>query len=250
MLRAAYLNSASSLITTCGADGKAIIWEYSEDNSASHDASTQLKTSSSTIHCNVNQDKKCLRKQAMLSHGEAQIYACECLDVDNTTSHMFMTAAESSVYLWDINESVSAKLSSTPTHIWTVNKNSSNCHQKNSGDAHGDDGGFGGPRNPQNQIYIFDAKINPKSGNNIALALSDGNIQQVDIRTPTLVSSNEVATQFFSVMNNSTGNRMKKNGSNGSFDSIPLSGLSTSSTKKARAGNSHATSVSIASAVK
>ena len=245
MLRAAYLNSASNLITTCGADGKAIIWEYSEDNSASHDASTRLKTSSSTINCNVSHDKRRLKKQAMLSHGEAQIYACECLDVDSTTSRMFMTAAESSVYLWDINESVSAKLSSTPTHIWTVNKNSSN-----SGDALGDDSGFGGPRNPQNQIYIFDAKINPKSGNNIALALSDGNIQQVDVRTPTLVSSNEVATQFFPVMNNSTGDRIKKNDSNGSFDSISLSGLSTSPTKKARVGNSHATSVSIASAVK
>lgn len=248
MLRVAYLNTTSSLITTCGADGKAIIWEYSEDNPAPHDISTEPKIASSSLNGNVHQDKKRLRKQAMLSHGEAQIYACECLDVDNSSSGMFMTAAESSVYLWDINVSLSTKLSSSPTHIWTVNTNSSN--NSSLVNAPGDDSGFGGPRNPQNQIYIFDAKINPQCGSNIALALSDCNIQQIDLRTPALVSSNGLATPFSSSMKNSSGSSLKQSSSNGNFDSISLSGFSTSSTKKARVGNSHATSVSFTSSVK
>ena len=263
MLRAAYLNTKSTLITTCGADGQAIIWEISEDRSLMPEdsynildvPSTESKISSSNISSNIHRGKKRLKKQAMLSHEAAQIYACESLDSDSSTSTMFMTAADSSVYLWDINASLSAKLSSTPSHKWTVNSNFSNGLSPTNMTS--DETGFGGPRNPDNQIYIFDAKINPRNCNNVALALSDGNIQQIDIRIPTLVSLNKTTPSFSSSSSPSssflTNNSMNKNvtdsNSCNNLSSISLAGLDTTQIKKASVGNSHATSVSAISAV-
>jgi WD40 repeat protein len=100
VLRATFLNTDSTLITTCGADGKAIIWKTNqtggdEDGSSSN---TEAKIS-----------KKCV-----LSHGSSQIYACESLDIDNDKS-LLMTAADSVLYLWDYSHS-----DSLPVHTWTV----------------------------------------------------------------------------------------------------------------------------------
>lgn len=227
------------------------------------------------------QSKKTIKKQAVLSHGATQIYACECFDIHNT-SGSFMTAADSSVYLWDINTCIGAKSSSSASHVWTITSNSS--HGNSGGvspvNAPGQEGensnnlNFGGPRNPDNQIFVFDAKISPRDKNVIALALSDGEIRQIDIRNPSFASMNKTSTSFSvptslasnpsncppyssnnanqhrgntNIMNNMNTSLQGENNDPGSlpnFSSISLSGLSTSPTKKARVGNSHATSVS------
>ena len=302
MLRAAYLNAASTLITTCGADGKAIIWQTIQtepvvlgetaSESINHAEGTydanentnlikeSVKPSNITVgkaNSNNQQIKKSIKKQAVLSHGAAQIYACECFDITSSSSAMFLTAADSSVYLWDVDNCVASRPTSTPSHVWTLDPNSNNNSSSVSpvnapGEENSTNNNFGGPRNPNNDVFIFDAKINPRSGNVIALALSDGNIRQIDIRSPYFATSNKTTTPFTpssnSYFSSSSGsssssgfrdnmsyngreNEIERNFDSDSdmIDSVPnlnsisLSGLSTSPTKKARVGNSHATSV-------
>lgn len=99
VLRATFLNINSTLITTCGADGKAIIWKTNQNGNDEDGTNNGAKIS----------------KRAVLTHASTQIYACECLDINNDNS-LLMTAADSVLYLWDYSN-----LNSSPIHTWMVN---------------------------------------------------------------------------------------------------------------------------------
>ena len=246
------------MITTCGSDGKAIIWKRYNDESGDvidSEKNEDEKALSSSAKQESGRDtgaeelgnyrgKRRTRKEAILPHGEKQIYACESLNISSSTSCLFMTAADSSVYLWDVNACTEERQSS-PSHIWTVGANSSNSNSP----VNTPDGavaqGYGGPRNPDNQVYIFDAKVNPTGVNVIALALSDGNIRQIDIRSPSFASISNTDTSFTSPSNNANRNAYRDEFSASTLTSISLSGLSTSPAKRTRVGNCHATSVSL-----
>ena len=243
VLRVAFLNKTSTLIATCGADGRAILWKSSNYDSADVNTNVEGIASSNEV------EKNRMKKEAILPHGPTQIYACESLNISDGASSLFMTAADSSVFLWDAN-SCFGNASPTPAHVWTVDSNSSNnvSPVNTPGDVPGDGqegSGYGGPRNPDNQIFIFDAKVHPIQSNIIALALSDGNVRQIDIRTPVFASMSKISNSSPTNMGSSSRNRnFGESGDGPILSSISLSGLSTSPSKKARVGNSHATSVS------
>lgn len=259
VLRVAFLDTHSTLITTCGADGKAILWKRYNDESEicidsernndeetlSSSARQELQKGNDTEGLSNHRGKRRTRKEAILPHGPTQIYACESLNISNSTSCPFMTAADSSVYLWDVNACTEGKQCS-PSHIWTVGANSSNSNSP----VNTPDGepvqGFGGPRNPDNVVYIFDAKVNPTGANVIALALSDGSIRQIDIRSPSFISTSNTATSFTSPSSNANCNSHRDEFSPSALTSISLTGLSTSTTRSAEMGNTHATAVSLA----
>ena len=208
------------------------------------------QTISSNSAANNQTGKKRLKKEMTFAHGVAQIYACECFDVNNESSCAFMTAADSSVYLWDLNAQIKANDNSS-SHVWTVSDTASSTSSSTDSGTQG----YGGPRNPDNEIYVFDAKINPRQQNIIALALSDGNIRQIDVRSAGFISSNSTAAPFAplqnankshsrSTINSSSSNPYDNEGSNSPiFDSISLTGAAPG--EKARIGNAHATSVSV-----
>lgn len=270
VLRAAFLDTSSSLITTCGADGRAIIWrsyyedcEIQDDSKLDGESSKSLSiedskgltdSSSASKRGNITESnfkssqqtgRRRIRKEAILPHLKtAQIYACECLDINNSASCMLMTAADSSVYLWDVNTCISGASSSsnesTPSHVWTVDSNSSTNVSPVNTPGSEEAVSYGGPRNPDNQVFIFDAKVNPQDYNVIGLALSNGNIRQIDVRNPVFASISKTVTSFTP----STSSRnYGENSDVSTVSSISLSGLTTSPAKRSRVGNTHATSV-------
>ena len=264
VLRAAFLNSSSTLVATCGADGFATVWKTFFDGDAttetpklpnkseesSNGVSAQVASSTSVVSNQTG--KRRLKKEITLTHGVAQIYACECFDVNNEGNSAFMTAADSSVYLWDLNAQIKANDNSS-SHVWTVRADSDDT-TSSSPSSDGGTQGYGGPRNPDNEIYIFDAKINPHHQNIIALALSDGNIRQIDIRSAGFINSASTSAPFAPLQNTNTSHTRSKISSSSSdpcndedsdlpiFDSISLT---ASAGNKERMGNAHATSVSI-----
>jgi hypothetical protein len=267
VLRAAFLNSSSTVVATCGADGFAMIWKTYYDSDVSTEASkvsdksvessnggsAQVVSSNTAVSTAVNNQtgKRRLKKEITLTHGVAQIYACESFDVSNDSSSAFMTAADSSVYLWDLNAQNFKASENKSSHVWTVSAESDSRSSSPSSDSGAQ--GYGGPRNPDNDIYIFDAKINPQQQNVIGLALSDGNIRQIDIRSAGFVSSDSTAAPFaplqntnFSQSRSQIGNSLNPCNSGDSdlpfFESISLTGAARGD--KA-VGNAHATSVSI-----
>lgn len=267
VLRAAFLNSSSTLVATCGADGFAMIWKtyYDSDVSAeaskvsdksaeaSKSGSAQVVSSNSAVSTSVSNltGKRRLKKEITLTHGVAQIYACESFDVSNDSSSAFMTAADSSVYLWDLNSQNFKASDNTSSHVWTVSADSDSRSSSPSSDSGAQ--GYGGPRNPDNDIYIFDAKINPQQQNVIGLALSDGNIRQIDIRSAGFVSSDSTAAPFTPLQNTnfpqlrsqickSSNSCNNGDGDLPFFESISLTGAARGD--KA-VGNAHATSVSV-----
>jgi hypothetical protein len=265
VLRAAFLNSSSTLYATCGADGFAMIWKTYYDTDVSTEASKVSDKSveaskggsaqvvSSNTAVSNQTGKRRLKKEITLTHGVAQIYACESFDVSNDSSSAFMTAADSSVYLWDLNTQNFKASENTTSHVWTVTAESDSRSSSPSSDSGGQ--GYGGPRNPDNDIYIFDAKINPRQQNVIGLALSDGNIRQIDIRSAGFVSTDSTAAPFAPLQNSNFSQSRSQIGNSSNpcnnddsdlpfFESISLTGAARGD--KA-VGNAHATSVSVIS---
>lgn len=106
-------------------------------------------------------------KTAILQHETGdQIYACEVVESDGNSATI-LTAAESKLRLWDVTQPENPQ-------IWSVGSINSSAPA------------FGGPRNPDNDTYIFDAKPSSTDRKTIALALSDKTIRLVDIRETSL----------------------------------------------------------------
>ena len=89
----------------------------------------------------INQDK--IDKIQEYSHGDTQIYGCEVID------QRVYTAADDQLYLWDLEQNNKTS--------WLVRKATDNA-------------AYGGVRNPENQLFIFDIKT--LNSNILAMVLS------------------------------------------------------------------------------
>ena len=143
VLRASFFDN-DSLICTGGADGVVKIWS---NRSNSYSASIME-----------------------LPHGPGeQVYVCEPYHNDGLPT--LLTASNDSLYLWDLIGS-----GSTNSHTCLNKRVFYSMHG-------GDDDGYGGPRNPDNFAYIFDAKPNSPLATTcggektVAVALSDGTLR-------------------------------------------------------------------------
>ena len=93
-------------------------------------------------------------------HGEEQIYACEPLD--SPSGMKLMTAAGNELRVWDSSGQVCFY------RAFTASTDSSRQGKLS----------FGGPRNPDDKAFVFDAKMCPFEASmyfgTVGLALSDG----------------------------------------------------------------------------
>ena len=104
-----------------------------------------------------------MNKLHVLKHGdEAQIYVCESVPERSD----LVIAAENMLILWDL---VALDRPSRTYHFNTI---------------HANEVSFGGHRNPENNVFVFDAKVNPVSDSIIGAALSDATIRLLDTRSP------------------------------------------------------------------
>lgn len=159
VLRIAFADDNNSKICTCSADGTAILWGY--------DIATPEKIAYVPL--------------CTLPHGDAQIYACEILQHASSDgiSNSIITAADDCLYQWNLE---------TYSVINTWRFSQSNVYINGNSESGADNEGlqYGGPRNPDNMIYIFDAKV--ATQNSVAVALSDGSVACIDNRSSSSVS--------------------------------------------------------------
>ncbi len=157
VLRSAFVSS--DRVCTTGSDGKVMIWNSRTDI-------LQSSTPSATLaHSNES----------------SQIYVCEPLpsSTDGSGVHgspLMLTAADSEVYLWDID-------SQQTNSIWQFTTPSSQIE------------GFGGDsRNPNRDVYVFDAKWRPNACHEAVVALSDSTLRILDVRhkNPAMTLSLEI----------------------------------------------------------
>jgi WD40 repeat protein len=105
-----------------------------------------------------------VEKAHVFEHGEeAQIYVCETINTD------LLIAADNFMVLWDLTT-----LQQRRKYEFFDNADPSDPERPS----------FGGHRNPDNDVYVFDAKINPANSDIISVALSDSTTRVLDTRTP------------------------------------------------------------------
>lgn len=130
------------MICTCASDGNAILW----------------KSDVGLDEIVANGSPSTYTNSAVLSHCDQQIYSCETMGCV-PTPHI-MTASEDAIHFWDISEGVRAEpqsisfnsLSSTSSGSILVSIILYSNTFVIAGEV------FGGPRNPDNTLYVFDAK--------------------------------------------------------------------------------------------
>lgn len=175
VLRSSFIDN---LVATAGSDGAVQLWDlniepdnqtrsfiakrgnFPEISSANKEPATtkQFGSISSKNLGRLNHDG-----------AEAQIYVCE---PSPYSSSSLLTAADSKVYLWDIN-------TCQCTSNWHYSDLKSNT---NSDSSSSEIKVFGGDRNPDNEVFVFDAKWNPTKPHEAILALSDSSIRILDSR--------------------------------------------------------------------
>lgn len=117
------------------------------------------------------QDTHALQRAHVFEHGnDAQIYVCE---VSSQVQSNLVVAAENFLVVWDVNALQQASL-----HTF--------------GDTDDSGPSFGGHRNPDNSVFVFDGKMNPVDNSIIGVALSDSSIRMLDLRC----SPQESISQF------------------------------------------------------
>lgn len=110
-----------------------------------------------------------------LQHNDGQLYACERLG--NGSS--LLTAADDTVYVWDLEHEEKQQ--------WCFDKRGAYR--------------FGGERNPDDEVVVFDAKPAPEQTDVIGLALSDGTFRLLDVRerdNQTTIQASETHLAAFS----------------------------------------------------
>lgn len=122
---------------------------------------------------------KCDKIQT-LDHGDRQIYGFEQL---KSQENVGITAADELVCLWDINE---GKVLSS----FGFGQDTSSV-------------GYGGPRNPDLLVYVFDLKVSPTNSSVVMTACSDSRVAIVDIRE----SSRPAITNVYQLPAHPTGVR-------------------------------------------
>lgn len=112
------------------------------------------------------EDKSCYENIGSIAHGETQIYACESVE------NQLLTASENQVHFWDLSDGDIKSADTWDFELMTTLI---------------DGTVFGGPRNPDEKAYVFDAKPQPDSAGVpgstlLAVALSDGTVRFIDRR--------------------------------------------------------------------
>ncbi|KAL9184269.1 hypothetical protein ACHAXT_002355 [Thalassiosira profunda] len=147
------------LLASAGADGIVRLW------SGAGEGKLDWQCAGTLDHFTIDQD-------AVEEKDRPQIYALQFLrgtgDEGNAT---LLTSANDTIYLWNVVDDKGADSSSGGVKRRKFVSHSSICF------GHLDDGQeanqFGGPRNPNNELYVFDASYSDASGL-LAVALSDG----------------------------------------------------------------------------
>lgn len=148
VLRTCFLNTPEVGVCTGGSDGNVILW--SVDGSDSNGSTCEVK------------------KLHVLQHGaEAQIYVCES---SSSNSSDLVVAAENFLVVWDLD-------SLQQSRVYNFRELAST-----NGEAQAP--GFGGHRNPENNVFVFDGKLCPIQSQVIGVALSDSTIRILDSRAP------------------------------------------------------------------
>lgn len=180
------LNQSNNQLLTSSEDSSAKLWDLKSKkiiHSISHDIDTEVLRSS-FIDMNDDHNRICTacsngklylwslidekyQIDNTFDHQGAQIYATEPTVSDGTV--VIITAADNVLYKWDIERS------NFNTHWIIENLNANNE--------------FGGPRNPNNDIFIFDAKFSTNSSI-AALGCSDGTIRVLDFRDVAINTKN------------------------------------------------------------
>jgi WD40 repeat protein len=165
-LRAGFIHK---YICSAGSDGQVHLWSYLEDDQSPGDQHASA-TSSATLRCPKGKKVHTLQHRTENS----QIYVCEAQVLDNNAasyqeglnSTQLLTAADSEVYLWDVEHSATA------SRMWNYTT-STEAETTVFGGIH---------RNPDREVFVFDAKWCPHSPHEAAIALSDSTIRLLDIR--------------------------------------------------------------------
>ena len=110
----------------------------------------------------MNEETSFYQQTLQLAHTTEQIYVCEAvLSSPIAMQAHLMTADEESVYIWNLDSPSFPLLTKSFASLSTSTQ------------------GFGGDRNPENKVFIFDCKFAPQQSsvgaNSIGAALSDGN---------------------------------------------------------------------------
>lgn len=146
VLRACFLGAPEVGVCTGGSDGNVILWSVDKGASGTSE----------------------VKKLHVLQHGaEAQMYVCE------TPSHEssdLIVAAENFLVVWDLDSLQQSRVF--------------NFQELAAGRGEVQGPGFGGHRNPENNVFVFDAKICPALDQVIGVALSDSTIRMLDSRAP------------------------------------------------------------------
>lgn len=167
-----------SIAVSAGEDSKVVVWDLSARRTRAilqHEAEFEVLracnfTSDVLVSCCSNGKASIWHKAAdgqysldstVLDHDGGQIYACEASNI----LPRIITAADNVLRAWDMN---SLAMSS----LWTFDELPSN----------GNASSFGGPRNPDNIVYIFDAKLCSFHEGIVAMAMSDGTARLLDMR--------------------------------------------------------------------
>lgn len=109
-----------------------------------------------------------VKKLHVLQHGpEAQIYVCES---PHSGPSSLIVAAENFLVVWDLETLQQSRMFT--------------FHELAPGKGEVQEPGFGGHRNPDNNVFVFDGKICPVQNEVVGVALSDSTIRMVDYRAP------------------------------------------------------------------
>ena len=173
-LRAGFINK---YVCSAGSDGKVHLWSHLDENDASASNTSETAQDSSNKAPNTSKGHTKGKKVHTLQHRteSSQVYVCEAQVLSNATtasyqealtSTLLLTAADSDVYLWDVEYSTAA------TRMWNYTTSTED-----------ETAVFGGiHRNPDKEVFVFDTKWCPNSPHEAALALSDSTIRLLDIR--------------------------------------------------------------------
>jgi len=111
-----------------------------------------------------------VKKLHVLQHSpEAQIYVCESPHNDPAS---LIIAAENYLVGWDLETLQQSRMFT--------------FHDLAPGKGEVQEPGFGGHRNPENNVFVFDGKICPIQNEVVGVALSDSTIRMVDYRASSL----------------------------------------------------------------
>lgn len=196
VLRSTFIGNTIERICTCGSDGNITIWRQ------------EVTSKASTISYKI---------EATLSHGiESQIYACE-----SSVCGSLITAADNCILVWKVGSWSEAPIRYSFADPFTclletprINEvegtltyeilNTHKFTSDNSAEVHNENVPFGGSRNADGHLLIFDVKVNPVSTHGVwlALATSSSQVYAIDISMGLLALDGEVEAPDSSIRSN------------------------------------------------